>query len=201
VGVRPALELPTAVCGGRVAARGGADGREVAQDRRCRAGHRTSQRRTGRAPVDCPPGACPTGDRSRSCPSTSERRTRRWPGSSTTSGEPSPMWCSFTRRPGCGRTRHVRGPGLRDLHGRPARSDLLDDGAGAAGAEFESFGFATAEPRAVEVTLRRRRLPFGCWDPSSLAHHRRAAALRDAQMEWAADWAAAPSGPVVSPAI
>ncbi len=66
------------------------------------------------------------------------------------------------------------------------------------GVEFESFGFATAEPRAVEVIV-----PLGDSQVRVLGSHplspitSERAALRDAQLAWVADWAAAQSGPVV----
>jgi endonuclease/exonuclease/phosphatase (EEP) superfamily protein YafD len=66
------------------------------------------------------------------------------------------------------------------------------------GAEFESFGFATAEPRAVEVTLDvgdSQVRVLGSHPLSPITAER--SALRDAQLGWAADWAADQSGPVV----
>jgi endonuclease/exonuclease/phosphatase (EEP) superfamily protein YafD len=67
-----------------------------------------------------------------------------------------------------------------------------------AGAEFESFGFATAEPRAVEVSFdvgNSQIRVLGSHPLSPITAER--AALRDAQLEWAADWAAGQAGPVV----
>lgn len=66
------------------------------------------------------------------------------------------------------------------------------------GARFESFGFATAEPRAVEVAFQAgssevRVLGSHPLSPTTAER----AALRDAQLEWAADWATAQTGPVV----
>lgn len=66
------------------------------------------------------------------------------------------------------------------------------------GAEFESFGFATAEPRAVRVALDvdgGRVQILGAHPLSPITAER--AALRDAQLEWAADWAAGRDGPVI----
>lgn len=59
------------------------------------------------------------------------------------------------------------------------------------GTEFESYGFATAEPRAVEARFDSPAGPvavLGTHPLSPITSER--AALRDAQMEWAADWAA-----------
>jgi endonuclease/exonuclease/phosphatase (EEP) superfamily protein YafD len=67
-----------------------------------------------------------------------------------------------------------------------------------AGSTFESFGFATAEPRAVEVTLRSGAAPvrvLGIHPISPITSER--AALRNAQLEWAADWAASARDRVV----
>lgn len=66
------------------------------------------------------------------------------------------------------------------------------------GAEFESFGFATAEPRAVEVTFETgesRVRVLGAHPLSPITAER--AALRDAQLRWVTDWAADRSGPVI----
>lgn len=66
------------------------------------------------------------------------------------------------------------------------------------GSEFESFGFATAEPRAVEVRFGwdgRTVDVLGVHPLSPITAER--AALRDAQMQWAGEWAAAADGPVV----
>ena len=63
------------------------------------------------------------------------------------------------------------------------------------GAEFEGFGFATAEPRAVEVVIdvggRDVKL-LGVHPLSPITAER--AALRNAQLSWAADWAANSNG-------
>lgn len=67
-----------------------------------------------------------------------------------------------------------------------------------AGSAYESFGFATAEPRAVEVELpagdQSIRL-LGIHPISPITAER--AALRDAQFEWAAEWAVAAGGSAV----
>lgn len=66
------------------------------------------------------------------------------------------------------------------------------------GSEFESFGFAAAEPRAVEVNVRAGDdvvSVLGIHPISPTTAQR--AALRNAQLDWAADWAAATSGPAV----
>lgn len=66
------------------------------------------------------------------------------------------------------------------------------------GAEFESYGFATAEPRAVEARFETPAGPvavLGTHPLSPITAER--AALRDAQMEWAAEWAAAQTVPAV----
>lgn len=67
-----------------------------------------------------------------------------------------------------------------------------------AGTEFESYGFATAEPRAVEARFDSPAgsvAVLGIHPLSPITSER--AALRDAQMEWAADWAANQTGPAV----
>lgn len=66
------------------------------------------------------------------------------------------------------------------------------------GAEFESYGFASAEPRAVEARFDSPAGPvavLGTHPLSPITSER--AALRDAQMEWAADWAASQTVPAV----
>lgn len=66
------------------------------------------------------------------------------------------------------------------------------------GADFESFGFATAEPRSVEVTFDvgdSQIRVLGAHPLSPITAER--SALRDAQLEWVADWAAAQSGPLI----
>jgi endonuclease/exonuclease/phosphatase (EEP) superfamily protein YafD len=65
-------------------------------------------------------------------------------------------------------------------------------------ATLESFGFATAEPRAVEAVFEvdgARVAVLGIHPLSPITAER--AALRDAQMTWAADWAAESTGPAV----
>lgn len=64
------------------------------------------------------------------------------------------------------------------------------------GSEPESFGFATAEPRAVEVVFEvggQRVHVLGIHPLSPITAER--AAIRNAQLEWAADWAARTPGP------
>ncbi|MFP5331066.1 MAG: endonuclease/exonuclease/phosphatase family protein [Acidimicrobiia bacterium] len=66
------------------------------------------------------------------------------------------------------------------------------------GAEFESYGFATAEPRAVEVRFDSPAGPvalLGTHPLSPITAER--AALRDAQLEWAGEWAASQTVPAV----
>lgn len=66
------------------------------------------------------------------------------------------------------------------------------------GSEFESFGFATAEPRAVEVRFDVDGRPvhaLGVHPLSPITAER--AALRDAQLQWAGEWAAGIDGPAV----
>lgn len=66
------------------------------------------------------------------------------------------------------------------------------------GSSFESFGFASAEPRAVEVVLDREDGPIrilGIHPLSPITAER--AAIRNAQLEWAAGWAAATTGPAI----
>ena len=75
------------------------------------------------------------------------------------------------------------------------RSDPLDFGTVALvprGARFQSFGFANAEPRAVEVLIDVDGTPVRLLGihPLSPSTERRAA-LRDAQMKFAREWAAA----------
>jgi endonuclease/exonuclease/phosphatase (EEP) superfamily protein YafD len=67
-----------------------------------------------------------------------------------------------------------------------------------AGSTFESFGFATAEPRAVEVRLQDGPSPvrvLGIHPISPITSER--AAIRDAQLDWAAEWAASVGDRVV----
>jgi endonuclease/exonuclease/phosphatase (EEP) superfamily protein YafD len=66
------------------------------------------------------------------------------------------------------------------------------------GSSYESFGFATAEPRAIEVVFDDGHGPVRLLaiHPLSPITAQRAA-LRNAQMEWAGDWAAANDGPIV----
>lgn len=67
-----------------------------------------------------------------------------------------------------------------------------------ADAEFESYGFATAEPRAVEARFDSPAGPvvvLGTHPLSPTTSER--AALRDLQVEWAADWAGGQSVPAV----
>lgn len=66
------------------------------------------------------------------------------------------------------------------------------------GSEFESYGFATAEPRAVEVRFVSVIGPvatLGTHPLSPITAER--AALRNAQLEWAADWATRQTVPAV----
>lgn len=68
----------------------------------------------------------------------------------------------------------------------------------APGTEFESYGFATAEPRAVEARIDSPAGPvvvLGTHPLSPITSER--AALRDSQMDWAADWAARQTMPAV----
>jgi endonuclease/exonuclease/phosphatase (EEP) superfamily protein YafD len=66
------------------------------------------------------------------------------------------------------------------------------------GASVESYGFATAEPRAIEVVLdhadRTTRI-LGLHPISPVTSER--AALRNAQMRWAAEWVRAADGPTI----
>ncbi|HSJ28143.1 MAG TPA: endonuclease/exonuclease/phosphatase family protein [Acidimicrobiia bacterium] len=66
------------------------------------------------------------------------------------------------------------------------------------GAAVESYGFATAEPRAIEVVLddadRTTRI-LGLHPISPITSER--AALRNAQMRWAVEWVRAADGPVI----
>ncbi|MEX2278951.1 MAG: endonuclease/exonuclease/phosphatase family protein [Acidimicrobiia bacterium] len=67
-----------------------------------------------------------------------------------------------------------------------------------AGSSFESFGFASAEPRAVEVVVDLGDGPvhiLGIHPLSPITSER--AALRNAQLGWAAEWAAAATGPAI----
>jgi endonuclease/exonuclease/phosphatase (EEP) superfamily protein YafD len=63
------------------------------------------------------------------------------------------------------------------------------------GSGYQSFGFTTTEPRAVEVVLERPEGPIlllGIHPISPVTAER--AALRDAQLTWAAQWADAAGG-------
>lgn len=80
----------------------------------------------------------------------------------------------------------------------PGRRDPLDFGTLALvpeGAEFKTFGFANADPRAVEVVLSVAGEPVRILGihPLSPATEERAA-LRDNQLAFATDWAASGAG-------